>query len=408
MRREQAIRWVAVLLIVCLGIGYVLLRFPANKQDTSRLLDFSEFYAAGQIVRHGLGNHLYDLKVQAEFQLQVAPVHAFYLRPPFEALLFIPFTYLSYRGAYTAWVLFSLAVLFGTARLIQKNTNVLDAMSQYTHGIPVDFGLMLVVFLTFAPTMNCFLIGQDSLLILLIYALVFLALKRGRELEAGSLLACGLFKFHIVLPFAIIFALRRRGSFLLGFAGIALVLAVISVLIAGPEVIVAYPKMFLTSQYQALLGFQPEYAANIRGLVYLIARGKVPVAISGAVVATLSVLLLWAAARIWTDNELELSFSAAVIAALLTGFHSFIYDLAILLLPVAIVCGELAKHKILLSNRALNAVLIVLFVPPLHHVLMTYHIYALMGVALVAFFVIVASIVSRHPAELRSLPQESQ
>ncbi len=408
MRTERAIRWAAVLLIVCLGLGYVLLRFPANKQDTSRLLDFSEFYAAGQIVRHGLGNRLYDLKVQAEFQLQVAPVHAFYLRPPFEALLFIPFTYLSYRGAYTAWVLFSLAVLFGAASLIQKNTNVLDAMLQYTRGIPVDFGLMLVVFLTFAPTMNCFLIGQDSLLILIIYTLVFLALKRGRELQAGALLACGLFKFHLVLPFAIIFALRRRGSFLWGFAGIALVLVAISVLVSGPGVIVTYPKIFLSSNYRALMGFQPEYAANIRGLVYLITRGKIPVAISGAVVAALSVLLLWVAAKTWKDNELELGFSAAVIAALLTGFHAFIYDLSLLLLPVAIVCGELAKRKTLLSNRALNAVLIVLFVPPLHHVLISYHVYAIMGVALVALFVIVASIVSRHPAELRSLPQESQ
>ena len=407
MRTERAIRWAAVLLIVCLGIAYVLLRFPANKQDTSKLLDFSEFYAAGQIVRHGLGNQLYDLKVQAEFQLQVAPVHAFYLRPPFEALLFVPFTYLSYRGAYTAWILFSLAVLFGTARLIQKNTNVLDAMLQYTRGIPVDFGLMLVVFLTFAPTMNCFLIGQDSLLILLIYTLVFLALKRGRELEAGSLLACGLFKFHLVLPFAIIFVLRRRVSFLLGFAGIALILVAVSMLVSGPGVIVAYPKMFLSGQYTALMGFQPEYAANIRGLVYLITRGKVPVVISGTVVAALSALLLWATARIWKDTELELSFSAAVIAALLTGFHAFIYDLSILLLPVAIVCGELAKRKTLLSNRALNGVLLVLFVPPLHHVLISYHVYALMGVALVVLFVAVARTVSPPPVGTASFAQIS-
>jgi len=90
MGKERLIRCTAVLLIVFLGIGYALFSFPANKQDTSRLLDFSEFYAAGQIVRQGLGNRLYDLRVQAEFQLQVAPVHAFYLRPPFEALLLFP------------------------------------------------------------------------------------------------------------------------------------------------------------------------------------------------------------------------------------------------------------------------------------------------------------------------------
>ena len=399
MNPERVIRCAVVLLIVSLGIAYAWFSFPANREDTSRLLDFSEFYAAGQMVRHGLGNSLYDLRVQAEFQLKVAPVHAFYLRPPFEALLFVPFTYLSYRAAYAAWLMFSLAILSGAARLIQGNTNVLDAMLQYTRGIPVDFGLLLLVFLTFSPTMDCLLIGQDSALMLMIYTLVFVALKRGWELEAGGLLALGLFKFHLVLPFAIIFALRRRGSFVLGFAGIALLLVAISVLVSGPGVLASYPAMFLNSKYRMLMGFQPEYAANIRGLLYLITPSKIPGLISGAVVAALSAFLLWVTARIWRDSEFELCLSAAVIAALLTGYHSFVYDLSLLLLPVAIVCGELAKRKILLSNLTLNGALIVLFVQPIHYVLMTHQIYAVMCVPVVVLFVTVVKIAARQPAE---------
>jgi hypothetical protein len=399
MNPERVIRCAVVLLIVSLGIAYAWFSFPANREDTSRLLDFSEFYAAGQMVRHGLGNSLYDLRVQAEFQLKVAPVHAFYLRPPFEALLFVPFTYLSYRAAYAAWLMFSIAILSGAARLIQGNTDVLDAMFQYTRGIPVDFGLLLLVFLTFSPTMDCLLIGQDSVLILIIYTLVFLALKRGWELEAGGLLALGLFKFHLVLPFAIIFALRRRGSFVLGFAGIALLLVAISVLVSGPGVLVSYPAMFLNSKYRMLMGFQPEYAANIRGLIYLITPSKIPGVISGAVVAALSAFLLWVTARIWRDSEFELCFSAAVIAALLTGYHSFVYDLSLLLLPLSIVCGELAKRKILLSNLTLNGALVVLFVQPIHYVLMTHQIYALMCVPVVVLFVTVVKIAARQPAE---------
>jgi len=399
MNPERVIRCAVVLLIVSLGVAYAWFSFPANREDTSRLLDFSEFYAAGQMVRHGLGNSLYDLRVQAEFQLKVAPVHAFYLRPPFEALLFVPFTYLSYRAAYAAWLMFSLAILSGAARLIQGNTNVLDAMFQYTRGIPVDFGLLLLVFLTFSPTMDCLLIGQDSALMLMIYTLVFLTLKRGRELEAGGLLALGLFKFHLVLPFAIIFALRRRGSFVLGFAGIALLLVAISVLVSGPGVLASYPAMFLNSKYRMLMGFQPEYAANIRGLLYLITPSKIPGVISGAVVAALSAFLLWVTARIWRDSEFELCFSAAVIAALLTGYHSFVYDLSLLLLPVSIVCGELAKRKILLSNLTLNGALFVLFVQPIHYVLMTHQIYAVMCVPVVVLFVTVVKIAARQPAE---------
>jgi hypothetical protein len=157
--------------------------------------------------------------------------------------------------------------------------------------------------------------------------------------------------------------------------------------------------MFLNSQYRMLMGFQPEYAANIRGLVYLIAGDKIPVAISGAVVAALSALLLWVSARTWKNNEVEFGFSAAVIATLLTGYHSFVYDLSLLLLPVAIVCGELAKRKILLSNLTLNSTLVVLFVQPLHHLLIVQHIYALMCVPVVVLFVCVVRIAARQPAE---------
>ena len=97
MRHHRFVRFAAVLLLTIAAVAYLFLRFPADRNNTGTLLDFSEFYAAGQIVRHGLGANLYDLKTQAEFQLQVALVHALYLRPPFEAFLFVPFTYFNYR-----------------------------------------------------------------------------------------------------------------------------------------------------------------------------------------------------------------------------------------------------------------------------------------------------------------------
>jgi hypothetical protein len=230
----------------------------------------------------------------------------------------------------------------------------------------------------------------------MVYTLVFRALKRGQEREAGGLLACGLFKFHLVLPFAIVFALRRRGSFLLGFAAIALVLVAISVVVSGPGVIAAYPEMFLNPGYRKLMSFQPEYAANIRGLVHLLEGDRAPAVATEAVVALLSAVVLWMTAKRWDDKQFELCFSATVVAALLTAFHAFIYDLSLLLLPVAIVCGELAKRKALLSASTFNVALVILFLPPVHHLLAIYHVYALMGVVL---FVIYASIiegVARH------------
>jgi glycosyl transferase family 87 len=401
MKREQAIRFTAVLLIVGSGVAYAWFSFPAGREDQSRLLDFSEFYAAAKIVRQGLGHSLYDLKLQAEFQLEVAPVHAFYLRPPFEALVFIPYSYLGYRSAYMAWLITSLAALLLAVWLIRNHSNILAAMLQYTHGIPVDLGLTFVLFLTFGPTMNCLLIGQDAIFILLIYTLVFRSLKQGREAEAGCILACGLFKYHLVLPFAIIFAMRRRKSFLKGFAALAVALIALSVFISGFAALKSYPAIFMNTGYRRLMSFQPEYAANLHGLVYLLTRDKIPGLISAAIIVALSLTLLWVTAKKWEDSQLELCFSAAVVAALLTGFHAFVYDLSVLLLPIALACGELAKGRELFRSSTLNLSLLILFLPPVHHLLAVYHVYALMGFALLSLFFVIMRAISRTTSDKR-------
>ena len=392
--RERAIRVAAVFLIVSLGIAYAWLSFPANREDKSRLLDFSEFYAAARMVRQGLGAKLYDLRLQAEVQLEFAPVHAFYLRPPFETVLFLPLTYLSYRVAYMAWLVVSLLILLWTAWMIRANTWVLDALLSYARGIPIDFGLLFILFVTFAPTMNCLLIGQDSILMLMIYTLMFSALKRGHEGKAGGILALGLFKYHLVIPFVIVCAIRRRYTFQIGFSIVAMILVGVSMVISGPGVLLAYPRMFLNPGYRALMNFQPEYAANLHGLIWLMFRNSLP-RVSTSITILLSAILLWFTANRWDENQFELSFAAAVVGAVLTGFHAFVYDLCLLLLPLSIVCSELVRRKSLLAQTGFNAALLILMIPPLHHVLTVYHVYAIMGLVLLLLFRSIIKIMAR-------------
>jgi len=379
-RGDRVFRGIAVLAVISFFVGFVLLTAPSGKNDTKRSLDFTEFYVAGQMVCEGMGGRLYDLGLQAEKQSPVAPIHAFYLRPPFEAILFIPLTFVAYRTAYAIWVLVSVGLLAGACFLIVRITGVAEAVSQYTRGMIVDFGLLLVIFLTFGPSFNCLLIGQDTMLLLMVYTLVFIALKSRRDLAAGGLLACGLFKFHLVVPFVIIFLIRRRWRFLTGFAAVGGLLMLISVLVSGWGVFNSYAGMFLNSKYRFLMGFEPQYAANIRGLVYLLARERVPVIVSFALVVSLSVVLLWIVARRWENEDCDLSFSAGLLGTILTGYHLFIYDLTLLLLAIAITCGELARRRTLLGQRSLAGILIIFFVPPLHYLLTVEHMYALMSI----------------------------
>jgi hypothetical protein len=66
--------------------------------------DFTSFYGAGKILRDGHGADLYDLgtqhKAQDEFSsnadIRKGPLP--YIHPPYEALLFVPLTFLHHMG----------------------------------------------------------------------------------------------------------------------------------------------------------------------------------------------------------------------------------------------------------------------------------------------------------------------
>ena len=402
-RAEKFLRVSSVVVIISVFIGFVILSFPADKYRPGRVLDFSEFYAAGRMVRDGMGHRLYDLRLQAEYQWRDAAIHAFYLRPPFEALLFVPFSYLSYRAAYSVWVLISLLLLASFAILMERELHVSRALMQYTRGIPVDTGLILVLFLTFGPTMNCFLIGQDTMLLLVIYTLSFLLLRDGNYFAAGCVLALDLFKYHLVIPFAIVFLIRRQWAFLKGFTLVGAILVAVSVAVSGFGVFHSYPRVFFNPTYQEVIGgFQTQYAANIRGFTYLVGGGLLPRYLILTIVATLSGITLWVTAKRWRDDALEYSFAAAVIASLMTGIHLFFYDLSLLLLPVAIICAQLAREGKLLRNRALPFALIILFVPPFHRLLIVHAIYALMFIPVLGLFLITLNLLSNRTVETDS------
>src|SRR5215831_3135294 len=187
----------AVTAVVTVVIVAALFTLPREKSNDTH--DFSEFYAAAQIVANGLGHNLYSIDLQTQFISRVAAVHAFYERPPFESLIFLPFTFFNYGTAFMLWTVLSLSLLAGTTWIIESQTKASLAVSLYT-GIQADFGLLYVLFLTFGPATTCLLIGQDSMLVLLVYTLVFVLFRGNAPFAAGCVLALGLFKFQFRLP----------------------------------------------------------------------------------------------------------------------------------------------------------------------------------------------------------------
>jgi len=382
---ERGVRILIVTTLLALLTGYAILSFSSRK-DT---LDFAQFYAAGQMLRHGLGAQLYDLSAQMSFQSALARVHTFYSHPPFEALLFAPFALVSYKTAYALWTVFSLSLLIFAACLLERAAGISATLSSLLR-FPADLGLVIVIFAMFSPVTTCLLIGQDSLLLVAFFSLMYLLLARNFDFAAGCALACTLFKFQFAIPFAIVLLFAHKWRALQGFATAGAVLFGISIGISGPNVLVAYPRLLFQEKIFQQLG-DLSYVPNIRGLLALIFRehGRLFLVL----VAIVSLLVLWAAGRNWREHRVTLSFSAAVLASLLASYHAYSYDLSFLLLPISLLLTEIREnwesHPIRVSNIA-NVVfftsLVPLFIPPLHLWLIVHRLYMLMAIPVAAIF----------------------
>src|SRR5216683_6441143 len=77
--------------------------------------DFRQLYAAGYMVRTGHAKELYDYNAQLQFQNETvspAAVPLPFIRPACYALLFVPFSLVSYRNAYLTFLCLNLILLW--------------------------------------------------------------------------------------------------------------------------------------------------------------------------------------------------------------------------------------------------------------------------------------------------------
>jgi glycosyl transferase family 87 len=383
---DRIIRRLAVLAVAALVLSMAILSFPARRRDPNSAIDFSIYYSAAQIVKRGLGRQLYDLKIQSTVQSEVAPVHIFYNHPPYEALFFLPFSSLRYSSAYIAWTLVSVFLLSFSTYLIARTTAVREALSRYTR-LDADSGLLFAVFLTFGPVITCLLLGQDSFLLLTIYALALALVSIRRNFLAGCLLAMAMFKFHLVVPLVLVYALRRLWSLLAGATLATVFWLAVSVAISGTRVLIEYPRfLWFETRHPELAGFRPVNMPNVRGLVTWVSADRISP--MGALIITviLSIAVLFWAAKAWNASQPMLSFSLALLASLLVSFHLYIYDLALILLPVSQIAGELARRGQLSRALTVNVSLCLLFIHPLHLFLLLHGLYAVMSVPIFVLF----------------------
>jgi Glycosyltransferase family 87 len=364
-------------LVIFLGgmlLIHVLLLWRVRGVIAKGYPDFTTFYMAGKMVRLGLRHELYDLTTEWRVQQEFAPWVLIrqaalpYMHAPFEALLFVPLTWLPYGYAFLAWDGINLLILFLLPYLLRPHLPALE-------GIPplLLFGVELAYF----PVFFVLLQGQDVILLLLFYSLAFAALKRDSQGQAGFWLALGLFRFHLILPFVLVLLFVKKYRLFLTFLLTGMGLAAISAWIVGWRTFLHYPGyIWWLEQHKSSAILTPSETTNIRGVLHTLLAHWVAAPVVLAAVIVLSAITLCLAVRSWRRAEQrsissDVSFSVTLLAAVLVGYHSFIYDLSVLLIPIAITAGLLRQESRL--TRHLYASLLVpilaLFCTPLYLIL---------------------------------------
>ena len=371
---------VAWLIYVCLMFAVTLVILPAKVISCT---DFHVFYSAGLLARTD-PTHLYNPHLQLQTELNTSPdcLSAPFIQLPYEALLFAPFSSVSYRAAYFLFLLLNLVLIVPCFLL---------ARAEFSR--PIDpwqprAGFMLFVFLPLSIALKE---GQGSVRLLLLCCAVWHELKRKHDFTGGLLLGLSLFKMQVALPLALLLIIWRGRRVFAGFLVAAAMILGVSCWFVGLAGMQGYGRMLLRSTLlggenateQLVTAMYPVAQANLRGLLYGCGGKYLPHSLLLGLTFLLSLaLLMWTVYLVRKEQDQGTAFAAAIIGALLLSYHIHIYDLTVLLLPIALLAGRDAKY--------FREIVAACFIMPLLLVPFTIQPAFLMAIPLLGFLALIA------------------
>src|ERR1700722_4244225 len=310
--------------------------------------DFSSFYTSGLLLRQREGRLFYDSREQWKLQQHFAPNVAIrqgpmpFIRPPFEAVVFLPLAFFSYPAAFGIWTFAKIFLLWISLRVIPRPF-------PFTRIYP--YWLEATLCLGFFPVFLDLFQGQDSILLLLIVGLTLNQLHLGKDVAAGAILALGLFKFHLVLPIAIVLWLAGRPRILVGLIPGAAALVGISCALSGASVLLTYPAYLFRLNQTPGVGFVTvQSMPNFRGVLSaFVGRSPNPGTIQwllfvAAVVAIVLTVVVWRPLINRGFQGLALGYFLTLLIAILTSYYNRVYDMSLLVITLFLLAGFLNQQ----------------------------------------------------------------
>ena len=324
IRRRTAV--IAGIIALLMNVFCFVVTERSNFRTGMQRGDFKMFYAGATALRIGEGSLVYDRVLETKLQRSIFPELSesgvqVYTHPPFELLVYLPFSFLPYRTACFLWQLTSVALAVVSASVLARCPGKQSRVSAY------------ILVLGSFPFFTLLMFQQDSALLLLFVTLALRAYQDNKDSFAGAFLAMALFRFPIVVPLIALLCMRRP-RLLKGVIPITLVLGIISITLVKPAGLLAYGEYLLrmtrdsSMRVSDLYQIDPRMMPTLRGLFFLF---RVPFI---APIACMITIL--ACARIMRrSDDSAFQFAVAVIGALLISPHSLMHDLTLIVIPAA-------------------------------------------------------------------------
>jgi hypothetical protein len=310
--------------------------------------DFAPLYGTARLVHEGRAPsydpaQIHGVDVPADtpggVPLPPAASRVDLLHPPFEILLFLPLTFLPYESAYGVWTIFNVAFLWLSLAVLWKHLPELHR----------EFEVIAILYGSLFPLIVGLVQGQDSILLLFLLCLTFSALMRGHHARAGIFLALSLFKFHLVLPILGALLVARKLRSIAGFCLASCILLLLTFEVVGLQNTVHYIPFLLhySSHISSHASPKTVMMPNLRGLISLagqhLSAGK-----QSLITLTLSgilYLLLLAWNRRFQDLSIPVRYSLIVAVTSLISYHYYVYNSAILILPLLLMANHFSADE---------------------------------------------------------------
>ncbi|MBN1305303.1 MAG: DUF2029 domain-containing protein [Anaerolineales bacterium] len=312
--------WLGWLVSISFGSGY----FDAAGQVIGT--DYLQFYSAGETLRSGQGDRLYDANFQLALERSIVGEQLdgqfAFITLPFLAWLYVPLSFLPYIPSFIVWSLLSGLLLWLSLRWLGMGTLR-------------TFGFALMWYPVFAAIS----FGQNSLLTLGLFGLGYALWKRKRPFLAGLVVSLVLYKPQLILGIGFLWLVRwkRDWKALIGLTAGSLVLIGLGLLFL-PQASLDYLKISreVLPEMIWLPDFPIWHVHTVRGFFRLLFPGIRVLADVVSLLLTLPAIVFYYLFLRRYPGRDDLYFSGAILMMMWITPHAMVYEWSVLLIPAVL------------------------------------------------------------------------